>query len=697
MLTSPVASLLLLTLLLRVEPSYMSSPTTCPYCQLSLGSRNQFYTHLRTTPCGDRATADGFDLDKGRPKRQPKMAILFGYGQPGAHAAEALLRASLHELDGRSPLTTTRAMDVSYRHSPLLRHEDLPAVEDVVVVRPADGACASKLSFKAQSQWLAGLNARLRPGGAIVHGLAVVHPDLQSLNAEQHCSAREHVCLLPWGLLADEPPADDAAALRLAEALKPILRSLQPPKSATSGGFRGRRSAVQVEWREKHRWHNFAEGTSLQGHRTEGDEAVAEATRGSGRQANGQANVAVPNDAAVRRVVDRFWLRGSPLIWRCADGSPFVRFHVSADALLDGQLERMVGIAVCVWRGWLPPSFPSLALDPSIVTDTPAVPRGLCYLRRARFDWEAPKQPIFRRRRSAAVEASLHNFESALMETIAASDAASDVTTRAWLELTVARTCPSILANAERLGLGGRLSCSVDGRWAEVGAATVRPAANGAEARVESSQVKVSRVESSRVKTAVRSAVHGAEARLRSKLEVGAQQAPQQAPPEYAEVLRLLREADSSGHWPRTSRARAKILHVADPAHGGSFSLRAPGHEAAATWHEGSTRGNALFDELVRAVFELEIAIAPNRPPSSMVAVNRRATFLPHVDTGSGFGQSSSLIVGLGAYSGGELVVEGEPSDIRYRPLTFDGWRQRHWTLPFEGERFSLVWFTPMD
>ena len=22
-------------------------------------------------------------------------------------------------------------------------------------------------------------------------------------------------------------------------------------------------------------------------------------------------------------------------------------------------------------------------------------------------------------------------------------------------------------------------------------------------------------------------------------------------------------------------------------------------------------------------------------------------------------------------------------------------WRQRHWTLPFEGERFSVVWFTP--
>ena len=31
----------------------------------------------------------------------------------------------------------------------------------------------------------------------------------------------------------------------------------------------------------------------------------------------------------------------------------------------------------------------------------------------------------------------------------------------------------------------------------------------------------------------------------------------------------------------------------------------------------------------------------------------------------------------------------------RYAPLEFDGWRQRHWTEAYEGERYSLVWFTP--
>ena len=79
----------------------------------------------------------------------------------------------------------------------------------------------------------------------------------------------------------------------------------------------------------------------------------------------------------------------------------------------------------------------------------------------------------------------------------------------------------------------------------------------------------------------------------------------------------------------------------------------------------------------------------------STIAINRNAQFRPHKDNGAGAGQSTSLIVGLGNYTGGELMVEGSKKDIRYNPIEFDGWKQRHWTLPFSGERFSLVWFTP--
>ena len=57
----------------------------------------------------------------------------------------------------------------------------------------------------------------------------------------------------------------------------------------------------------------------------------------------------------------------------------------------------------------------------------------------------------------------------------------------------------------------------------------------------------------------------------------------------------------------------------------GSFSVGAmPGEQCA------QPKGNALFPELMRAAFELEIALCPDREPSSTIAINRNAQFRPH-------------------------------------------------------------------
>lgn len=86
----------------------------------------------------------------------------------------------------------------------------------------------------------------------------------------------------------------------------------------------------------------------------------------------------------------------------------------------------------------------------------------------------------------------------------------------------------------------------------------------------------------------------------------------------------------------------------------------------------GLPLANSLFPELTRAVFELEEEITREvNPPlpsadgidrqesnsirrqsSTHCAVNRNAQFTPHVDTGRGSGQSVSMIVGLGNYTG---------------------------------------------
>ncbi|KAH8091911.1 hypothetical protein JL720_5484 [Aureococcus anophagefferens] len=154
------------------------------------------------------------------------------------------------------------------------------------------------------------------------------------------------------------------------------------------------------------------------------------------------------------------------------------------------------------------------------------------------------------------------------------------------------------------------------------------------------------------------------------------------APAVYGDALAELRRASDSGRWPKTSLARSKLIKPGDDA--ASFTLSRGG---------GGSRADALFPALADAVFALEEAIAPGRPPSTRCAVNRRAR--RRVDSGEGHGQSTSLIVGLGDFSGGELAVERRVSDVRYAPLEFDGWRERHWTLPFKGERYSLVFFTP--
>jgi len=179
-------------------------------------------------------------------------------------------------------------------------------------------------------------------------------------------------------------------------------------------------------------------------------------------------------------------------------------------------------------------------------------------------------------------------------------------------------------------------------------------------------------------------------------------QAIEHCPLPFRNVLRLLIQADRSGLWPSTSPARQRVINLDtststasnttdESLAGGSFSVGRPVQSL------NTPRGNALFADLVEAVFALEAEILPQRNASRMVAINRRASFLPHKDSGAGFGQSTSLIVGLGDYTGGELSIEGTVTDIRYTPVEFDGWNQLHWTLPFVGNRYSLVWFTPAE
>jgi hypothetical protein len=190
---------------------------------------------------------------------------------------------------------------------------------------------------------------------------------------------------------------------------------------------------------------------------------------------------------------------------------------------------------------------------------------------------------------------------------------------------------------------------------------------------------------------------------------------------EFAEVLRLLRLADESGKWPASSVGRQKVIHGGGGGQNKnqegsekwnkfySNTSHQPKQESSWKWnhvHASATaestapaaspqpeptsqsssggdggggtfsvgilpgdkhkcKGNELFPELLEACFRLERKLAPHRPPSATIAVNRHAQFKPHRDSGAGSGQSTSLIVALGDFVGGEIVVENVAKDIR--------------------------------
>ena len=80
------------------------------------------------------------------------------------------------------------------------------------------------------------------------------------------------------------------------------------------------------------------------------------------------------------------------------------------------------------------------------------------------------------------------------------------------------------------------------------------------------------------------------------------------------------------------------------------------------------TRGNLEFPELADAVFTLEMELEPSRQPSTMAAINRHTTFLPHTAPGAGLDDTTSLIVGLGEYKGGEVRAWEHPTHELHRP-----------------------------
>ena len=51
------------------------------------------------------------------------------------------------------------------------------------------------------------------------------------------------------------------------------------------------------------------------------------------------------------------------------------------------------------------------------------------------------------------------------------------------------------------------------------------------------------------------------------------------------------------------------------------------------------------------------------------------------------------MIIGLGEYEDGELVIEDQAIDINHKPHYFNGHLHTHYNLPWKGNRWSLMFY----
>lgn len=76
--------------------------------------------------------------------------------------------------------------------------------------------------------------------------------------------------------------------------------------------------------------------------------------------------------------------------------------------------------------------------------------------------------------------------------------------------------------------------------------------------------------------------------------------------------------------------------------------------------------------------------------PFKSICINKNTVAEPHTDRNN---NGTSCIIGLGDYTGGELVYGEQKVNIHENPIEFDGSKITHYSLPFQGTRYSIIYF----
>jgi FkbM family methyltransferase len=660
----------------------------CKFCGAEFSSRNEVFRHLRSSAkCFEQTASNSTGLIQ-LPKQ--KMAIQFGYniisdGESKQNyndvAAQLVRNAFFDSIQTQQPVqqdgkdSTTLASAARQRHICLAQDYDCSASSDIICINyKGEKTKAGDLLNAMQTL----LDASCRNTGTPEISLDVRVLSAESLpistrfHAEQSCTQRAYHYMLPLEWLEDGSEAQDwcfkqkqnrqggqrthqprgmvetpVALLKLKEALRNIESSSDKEnKKVTSPGRFG-----SLWQKERRCWHNFAD-PSLGGK-------------------------ASPSNDPVWRTVDR----AQVVDFIDFDGKVSAVVELRGDGFVTEQVRRIIGSVVGMVNGWLPADFVEVATRSDICLETVIAPSGRMYFAGARYHFiELVQGTSFFEDGSGKTDAWLEKLQSDMIQQRAKE---SSATGSDWLEELRGVTSPRIRAQIQRIV---------------------------SDDEIRKSKALQDYAISESILPPIEDSNHS------------------EAPPVFEKTLSLLRCVIEAGTWPKTSGARSRVIRTVGTGNGNRGNLSPAKMGATTTSFSGELfqsgsftvvneenymgklpLGNELFPELVKAVFELEgeLSASPRsfadgtqisdetRPMSTHCAINRNAEFTPHVDSGRGQGQSVSMIVGLGDFNRGSIFVEGKPYNIRYNPLEFDGWKQRHWTEPFQGERFSLVFFTP--
>lgn len=107
---------------------------------------------------------------------------------------------------------------------------------------------------------------------------------------------------------------------------------------------------------------------------------------------------------------------------------------------------------------------------------------------------------------------------------------------------------------------------------------------------------------------------------------------------------------------------------------------------------------NEKYPDIYQELLNLSLYIIPDNfiiKKNINITLNKNLKCLPHYDNKN---TGDSVIIGLGDYTGGRLILHHSENDLEYidihnKPFVFNGSNIKHSTEEFEGERYSVIYY----